>query len=66
MGVQASLKNYLRAVLAIQHGLTRGSIPVWWPSDVKPSKTVAMTTVKAASRRELLQSEATGRMALSV
>ncbi|CBJ30041.1 DNA helicase II [Ectocarpus siliculosus] len=63
---QASLKNYLRAVLAIQHGCVRGSIPVWRPDGgKKAAKGAASTSGKAALRGGLAESEATGRAALS-
>lgn len=63
---QASLKNYLRAVLAIQHGCVRGSIPVWRPDDGnKAIKGAASTSDEATLRRRLAVSEATGRAALS-
>ncbi|CAM9200493.1 unnamed protein product [Ectocarpus sp. 13 AM-2016] len=63
---QASLKNYLRAILAIQYGCVRGSIPVWRPDDGKKStKGAASTSDEAALRGGLAESEATGRAALS-
>lgn len=63
---QASLKNYLRAVLAIQHGCARGSIPVWRQAGGKMSgKAAAANSVEAGLREGLLESQATGRAALS-
>ncbi|CAM9265174.1 unnamed protein product, partial [Scytosiphon promiscuus] len=65
---QASLKNYLRAVLAIQHGCVRGSIPVWRSNGGggKPSKAGDTNSGKAGLRRALPESEATGRAAISI
>lgn len=60
---QASLKNYLRAVLAIQHGCVRGSIPVSRPTGGKPGK---KTTKKGTSTGGLVEKEATRRAALSM
>ncbi|CAM9490924.1 unnamed protein product, partial [Ectocarpus sp. 12 AP-2014] len=63
---QASLKNYLRAILAIQYGCVRGSIPVWRPDDGKKvTKGAASTSDEAALAGGLAESEATGRAALS-
>ncbi|CAB1103048.1 unnamed protein product [Ectocarpus sp. CCAP 1310/34] len=63
---QASLKNYLRAILAIQYGCVRGSIPVWRPVDgKKATKGADSTSDEAALRGGLAESEATGRAALS-
>lgn len=68
---QASLKNFLRAVLAIQHRCVRGSIPVWRPRGGvggKQSKQegAEKETANAALRGELAEFGATGRMALSL
>ncbi|CAM9374781.1 unnamed protein product [Ectocarpus sp. 4 AP-2014] len=62
---QASLKNYLRAVLAIQHGCVRGSIPVWRPDDGKKATKGAASTSGEAALRGGLAVLATGRAALS-
>lgn len=61
---QASLKNYLRAVLAIQHGCVRGSIPVWGPAGRGKSRKSA-NSAEPRLREGLVESEATGRAALS-
>ncbi|CAM9309505.1 unnamed protein product, partial [Hapterophycus canaliculatus] len=65
---QASLKNYLRAVLAIQHGCARGSIPVWRSNGGggKPGKAGDTNSGKTGLRQGLRKSGATGRAALSI
>lgn len=64
---QASLRNYLRAVLAIQHGRPRGSIPVWAAAGGGRVKKSTSANSAEPSLREglLVESEATGRSALS-
>eukprot|EP00752_Nemacystus_decipiens_P009008 g8041.t1 len=64
---QASLKNYLRAVLAIQHGCVRGSIPIWRRAGGERSRQAAVgNSAEAGVGGGMVESKATtGRAALS-